>query len=215
MATRTDGHAALRAQLIDAAERTIAAEGLTALKARNIAREVGCATGMIYNLFAHMDELVLHVGSRTLTMLDAALTAARQPDAETSSEEAVAELVQLARAYLAFAATHTIRWRALFEHRMTHGRPLPDWFIERQRLLFAQLERPLAALLPEFPPSARRVFARTLFSAVHGIVALGLEERLVSLPLSDLNGQLATIVRAIARGRAELHAVASVWAPAK
>jgi AcrR family transcriptional regulator len=208
MATRTDVHAALRAQLIDAAERVIVVEGLAALKARDIAREVGCATGMIYNLFAHMDELVLKVGSRTLAMLDAALAAARLPDGQKSSEDAVAELVRLACAYLEFAATHTIRWRALFEHRMTHGRSLPDWFVERQRLLFGQLERPLAALLPEFTPSARRVFARTLFSAVHGIVALSLEERLVSLPLPEMGRQLAATVRAIAQGRAELHPVA-------
>ncbi|HVH82199.1 MAG TPA: TetR/AcrR family transcriptional regulator [Stellaceae bacterium] len=208
MATITDRHAALRTQLIDAAERIIVAEGLAALKARDVAREAGCATGMIYNLFEHMDELVLCVGSRTLAMLDAALAQARRPDDEASSEGAVAELVRLARAYLEFAATHTIRWRALFEHRMTHGRPLPDWFIERQRLLFAQLERPLAALLPEFTPSACRVFARTLFSAVHGIVALGLEEKLASLAMPGLLDQLAATVCAIARGRAELHAIA-------
>jgi AcrR family transcriptional regulator len=207
MATRTDRHAALRTRLIDAAERIIAAEGLAALKARDIAREAGCAIGMIYNLFDHMDELVLCVGSRTLTMLDAALAARSWPDGEASSEEAVTELVRLACAYLEFAATHTIRWRALFEHRMTHGRPLPDWFVEGQRQLFAQLERPLAALLPEFATNARRVFARTLFSAVHGIVALGLEERLVSLPMPDLCRQLVATVRAIAQGRSELHAV--------
>ena len=208
MATRIDRHAALRERLINAAERIIAAEGLAALKARDIAHEAGCAIGMIYNLFAHMDELVLCVGARTLAMLDAALTKAHGPRGEDSGEEAVAELVRLAGAYLEFAATHTIRWRALFEHRMTHGRALPDWFIERQHLLFAQLEQPLATLLPEFTPSARRIFARTLFSAVHGIVALGLEEKLVTLPMPDLRGQLAATVRALAQGRAELHLVA-------
>jgi AcrR family transcriptional regulator len=208
MATRTDRHAVLRTQLIDAAERIIAAEGLAALKARDIARESGCATGMIYNLFAHMDELVLCVSSRTLAMLDTALTEVHCPNGDASAEEAVTQLVRLACTYLDFAATHTIRWRALFEHRMTHGHSLPDWFIERQHLLFAQLEGPLAALLPEFTESARRIFARSLFSAVHGIVVLGLEERVVSLPMPGLRGQLTAIVRAIARGRTELQSVA-------
>jgi len=208
MATRMDRHAALRERLIDAAERIIAAEGLAALKARDIAHEAGCAIGMIYKLFAHMDELVLCVGVRTLAMLDVALTKAHSREGGESGEEAVAELVRLAGAYLEFAARHTIRWRALFEHRMTHSHALPEWFIERQHLLFAQLEQPLSALLPEFTPSARRVFARTLFSAVHGIVALGLEEKLVTLPLPNLSDQLAVTVRAIARGRAELNSVA-------
>lgn len=206
MATRTERHSALRKRLIDAAERVIATEGLAALNARDIAREAGCATGMIYNLFAHMDELILCVGLRTLTMLDAEVAAS--PVGELSRENAVAELVRLASAYLEFAATHTIRWQALFEHRMIHGHSLPDWFIEGQRLLFGQLERPLAALLPEFTTSARRVFARTLFSAVHGIVALGLEEKLGPLPMRDLRSQLAATVRAIAQGRSALRSVA-------
>jgi len=211
--TRGDQHVALRTRLIDAAERTIADKGLTALKARDLAREAGCALGTIYNVFEHLDELVLCVGSRTLAMLETALGAARSPARHHSAEEAVADLVRLALAYLDFAATHTVRWRALFEHRMSEARPLPEWFVEQQHALFAQAERPLAALLPELDRGARRTLARTLFSAVHGIVALGLEEKLVSQPLPDLRNQLAVTVRAIATGRAELRAVDSAGRP--
>jgi len=204
---QTDRHTALREQLIDAAERTIAEKGLAALKARELAREIGCAVGTIYNVFEHLDELVLCVGSRTLAMLEAALRAVRSPSRHGSAEEAVADMVRLALAYLGFAAKHTVRWRALFEHRMSEARPLPEWFVEQQHRLFAQLERPLEALLPELDRDARRTLARTVFSAVHGIVALGLEEKLVSLPLPDLAGQLAATVRAIATGRDELRAI--------
>jgi AcrR family transcriptional regulator len=206
---QTDRHTALREQLIDAAERTIAEKGLAALRARDLAQEVGCAVGTIYNVFEHLDELVLCVGSRTLAMLDTALAAVRSSHSRGSGERAVDDLVGLARAYLEFAATHTVRWRALFEHRMSEGRPLPGWFVEQQLGLFAQVERPLAALLPEFDEDVRRILARTVFSAVHGIVALGLEEKLVSLPLPDLGTQLVATVRAIARGRDELRVVDS------
>ena len=203
----TERHAVLREQLIDAAERTIAGKGLTALKARDLAQEAGCAVGTIYNVFDHLDELVVCVGSRTLAMLDAALQAVRSPVCHGSEEEAVDDMVSLALAYLEFTATHTVRWRALFEHRMSENRPLPEWFVEQQHRLFAQVERPLAALLPELDPEARRVLARTVFSAVHGIVALGLEEKLVSLSLPDLGSRLAATVRAIATGRNELRAI--------
>jgi len=209
-----DHHAALRTKLIDAAERTIAEKGLAALKARDLAREAGCAVGTIYNVFEHLDELVLCVGSRTLAMLETALGAVRSPDRHGSAEEAATELVQLALAYLDFAAAHTVRWRALFEHRMSEARRLPEWFVEQQHALFAQAERPLAALLPELDQDARRTLARTLFSAVHGIVALGLEEKLASLPLPELRNQLAATVCAIATGRAELRAVDSRRRPA-
>jgi AcrR family transcriptional regulator len=207
MATQTDRYGELRTRLTDAAERTIAEKGLAALRARDLAREAGCAVGTIYNVFEHLDELVLCVGSRTLVMLDAALGAVRSANPCRSTDEAVADLVTLALAYLEFAAAHTVRWRALFEHRMSEARPLPEWFVEQQHALFAQVERPLAALLPELERDARHVLARTLFSAVHGIVALGLEEKLVSLPLLDLRTQLAATVRAIATGREELRAI--------
>jgi AcrR family transcriptional regulator len=207
MAKQADRHAALRTRLIDAAECTIAANGLAALKARELAREAGCAVGTIYNIFEHLDELILCVGSRTLVMLDAALGAVGSASPIGSTEAAVDDLVRLAHAYLEFAATHAIRWRALFEHRMSEARPLPQWFVDQQHALFAQVERPLVTLLPDLDPDARRILARTLFSAVHGIVALGLEEKLVSLPLPDLRSQLAATVRAIATGRADLRSI--------
>jgi len=203
----TDRHAALREQLIDAAERTIAEKGLAALKARDLAQEVGCAVGTIYNVFEHLDELVLCVGLRTLAMLEAALGAVPPLGGHHSTEKAADDLVRLALAYLEFAAKHTVRWRALFEHRMSEARPLPEWFVEQQHRLFAQVERRLAALLPELDRDARWILARTVFSAVHGIVVLGLEEKLVSLPLPDLGRQLAATVCAIAAGRGELRAI--------
>jgi hypothetical protein len=39
------------------------------------------------------------------------------------------------------------------------------------------VERPLQTLLPEVDEDARQMLACTLFSAVRGVVALGLEER--------------------------------------
>ena len=213
MANQADRYAALRTRLINAAERTIAERGLAALKARDLAAEAGCAIGTIYNVFKHLDALVLAVGSRTLAMLDAALEAARSRGPYSSAEEAIADLVRLALAYLNFAARHQVRWRALFEHRISGAHSLPDGYVEQQRVLFAQVEGPLAMLLPGLDDEQRRVLARTLFCAVHGVVALGLEEKLVSLPLSDLRRQVVAIVRAIARGRNELPDDASVSVP--
>jgi len=59
---------------------------------------------------------------------------------------------------------------AVSKHRMSEARPLPEWFVDQQQVLFLQVERPLLTLLPELDEAARRTLARTLFSAVHGIV---------------------------------------------
>src|ERR1700674_5492333 len=93
MAKQSYRYAELRTRLIDAAERTIAEKGLAALRARDLAQEAGCAVGTIYNVFEHLDGLILCVGSRTLVMLDAALGAVRSASPCNSTAEAIAELV--------------------------------------------------------------------------------------------------------------------------
>ena len=144
MPNQADRYEALRLRLIDAAERTISESGLAALKARDLARAAGCSVGTIYNVFEHLDELILCVGSRTLAMLDGALAGVQSTSRCRSAEAAVDDLVHLALAYLEFAVAHIVRWRALFEHRMSEDRPLPEWYVQQQHALFAQVERPFA-----------------------------------------------------------------------
>lgn len=190
-----------RADLIDAAERTIAEKGLAGLKARDLAREIGCALGAIYNLVQDMDELVLRVGSRTLARLDAALSTAA-PQAPSSPEEATDALVAVALAYSAFARTDLQLWRVLFEHRMAEGSPVPDWAVTEQLTLFRHILGPLGALVPHRSEAERILLSRTLFSAVHGVVAIGLEEKLVAVPRRELDRQIETLVRLVCSGLA-------------
>src|SRR5262249_32243661 len=107
--------------------------------------------------------------------------------------------VQLAQAYLAFAADNKLRWRALFDHRMPE-REVPDWYRRDQQRLFQHVEEPLRELQPEATPKRRALLARSLFSAVHGLVVLGLEEKLHAVPLPVLREQITFIVTALGRG---------------
>ena len=100
-----------------------------------------------------------------------------------------AELQRLARAYLGYARDEEPRWRALFEHRLPPEKPLPDWYARDRDRLFALAEAPLASLLPNEEPAARKLRARTLFSAVHGVVLLGLEEKLAPTSLGTLEAR--------------------------
>ena len=186
----------LRCELILAAERSIGAKGMAGLKTRELARDIGCANGAVYNLVEDMDELILLVGSRTLARLDASLTAA-ESDGPASPTET---LVRIAVTYCDFAAANLELWRALFEHRMTPGKPIPDWAIDEQMALFAHIYRPLAALFPKRTAVELGVTARSLFSAVHGMVTLGLEQKLIAVPVGALRAEIALIVRAMVRG---------------
>ena len=59
MSKALERRAKLREDLILAAEKSISAGGLAALKTRELAREIGCANGAVYNLVADVDELIL------------------------------------------------------------------------------------------------------------------------------------------------------------
>lgn len=185
-----------RESLILAAERSINSSGLAGLKTRELAREIGCANGAVYNLVADMDELILRVGSRTLARLDAALTAAESSGPASPTET----LVRIAVAYCDFAAENTGLWRALFEHRMAPDKPIPEWAIDEQMALFRHIYQPLAALFPKRTAMELGVTARSLFSAVHGMVTLGLEQKLIAVPIDALRAEIALIVRAVVRG---------------
>ena len=181
-----------------AAERAIASEGLAGLKAREIAREAGCALGAIYTIFPDLDALVLTANARTLAAIDAELSAALVADPAKSADPA-AQLADLAAAYLDYATRNRRRWDALFAHRMAEGREVPEWYRARQTELFRHLETPLAALCPGLSAAERAVLARSLFSAVHGVVSLGLDQKLSPMPPQVLREQTRSLAAILAK----------------
>jgi AcrR family transcriptional regulator len=190
----------LREALTEAAARAIAKDGLSGLKARALADEAGCAVGAIYNVVADLDELVLLANARTLAALEKALGAAASPG--QGPDWAIEQLVKLALAYLEFAASHRKQWQALFEHRLASGKIPPEWYQRELERLFEYVERPVEELQPDTTRMRRALLARSLFSAVHGLVALGLEEKLQFIPLPSLREQVTTIVTALGFGLA-------------
>src|SRR5260370_18641912 len=169
----------LRDALILVAGRRIGAGGLAGLKTRDLARDVGCANGVVYNVVEDRDGLILRGGSRILERLDAALIEAESEGPASASET----LVRIALAYCDFAADNLQLWRALFEHRMAPGKPIPDWAIDQQMELFRHIYRPLAVLFPTRSAAELSVTARSLFSAVHGVVARGLGQQRIGGPV--------------------------------
>ncbi|MBS1183765.1 MAG: transcriptional regulator [Proteobacteria bacterium] len=197
---RPERRQAQLAALIDAAERRIAEGGAQSLRARDLAADLGIALGGLYNLVTDLDELALRVSSRTLGRLGAALTAASSALPLTTRDDAVERLVTIAHAYLHFAKGNLLLWRTLFELRLAEGTALPAWAADDQLRLFRHVAEPLALLVPDMDEPRQTLAARTLFAAVHGIVTLGLEERLVAVPLTALEAQIEWLVRATCRG---------------
>ena len=191
----------LRDALIHAAERTIEKEGLRGMKARELAYKVGCAVGAIYNVFTDLDDLIFAVNALTLEQLEKTLTVAGDKGGDPQVG-AIRTLTHLGLAYTDYAAANRRRWRALFDHRLAEDKEVPTWYQAQLARLFVYIEEPLRSLAPEMQPLERMQLARSLFSAVHGIVLIGLEEKLQSVPLSVLREQVTTMIEAVARGLA-------------
>lgn len=183
--------------ILDVAERQVSAGGLKSMTIRTIADEIGGASSSMYYHFKDLDELVLRVNSRTISVLDGRLARAAT-DAEGMGVAILFE--KLALAYLHFAIEHPMQFAALFEHRMTGDAPIPEWHLAEHYALFRHVERPLGSLGLAMSDDERRVLARTIYSAVHGIVHLAMQGRLIALPVPVIEQQLRVITHVLADG---------------
>jgi hypothetical protein len=76
---------------------------------------------------------------------------------------------------------------------------LPDWAAQDQLRLFRHIAEPLRVIFPDLDTIALTVRARTLFAAVHGIISIGLEERLIAVPIQKLADEIEWLTRAACR----------------
>jgi len=173
--------------MIEIARGLIAANGLRSLKVRDVAEAADCSIGSVYNEFGDFDGLILTVNRETVQALTARLVA-------VPAEDPVRQLHGLAESYLTFAADHANLLRSLFEHRMEGDRPFPEDILKMVMRAFALMHEPMVRLLPDRDPEEVALLARMMFSAVHGIISLGLEERMVAVPPERLRQQLAQFV---------------------
>lgn len=185
--------AALRENLIEIAERTISQNGLTALRARDLASEAGCAVGAIYNVFGDLTDLVLAVNARTFHRLGADVAEALADAPQDPAEQ----LVVMAQAYHQFAAQNHLSWRALFDVERAPGEAAPDWYLAEMGQLFAYISDPLAVIFPARDSKDLALLTRALFSSVHGIVLLGLDEASAGVPSDDIDRMIALVLRQI------------------
>jgi len=157
------------------------------LKVRDIAEAADCSIGSVYNEFGDFDGVILTVNRETVQALTARLVAVPKDDP-------VRQLHGLAATYLAFATEHANLLRSLFEHRMEEDRPFPEDILTMVMEAFSLMHEPLVRLMPDRDPADVAMVSRMMFSAVHGIISLGLEERMVAVPPESLRQQVAHFI---------------------
>ena len=183
---------ALRETLIDLAEQEIEQNGIGAIKARPLAQAAGCSVGAIYNVFDDLEDIIIAVNGRTFRKLGQFVAAALEGQDSVPPTE---RLVVMSYAYLDYAAEHPRLWRALFDLQMSTDMDVPQWYLEELARLFSYIDGPVQECFPEMDAHEVGLMTRALFSSVHGIVLLGLENRISGVPRDQIRNMIALILR--------------------
>jgi len=103
--------AELRRLALDAARQIIQKQGFAALSTRAVAREIGYASGTLYQHFENFDDLVEQVNRETIDAFRA-----RCERVELTDDPAE-NLTRLAAIYAAFTSENANLWAAVFDHQ--------------------------------------------------------------------------------------------------
>tara|TARA_Y100001956_G_C4126800_1_gene190583 strand:+ start:1469 stop:2059 length:591 start_codon:yes stop_codon:yes gene_type:complete len=141
------------------------------LSLRKIANMIGYVPSTLVNVFGNYNLLLLHVVAKTLDELseEAKLVVGESQDHK-------AALYQLAYCYHDFAQKHPHRWQLIFEHNM-NGETLPEWQAQRIDSMTGMLEHLLRVLAPERSEDEVLKASRVLWSGVHGITLLSVDDK--------------------------------------
>ncbi|MCG7489387.1 WHG domain-containing protein [Vibrio sp. Of14-4] len=141
------------------------------LSLRKVANMIGYVPSTLVNVFGSYNLLLLHAVAQTLDELanEAKSVVEQSPDTKTA-------LYQLAYCYHDFAKKHPHRWQLIFEHNM-NGEVLPEWQAERIANMTGMLEQLLSHLAPQRTKQEVLQASRVLWSGVHGITLLSVDDK--------------------------------------
>ena len=185
--------AELRTRLVDAAEAAIVADGIAAVKARDLAKQANCAVGAIYNVFADMTQLVMAVNGRTFPG-----GLGRRSRPSWRIEPMPCPQINWCPSPLPICTSpRTIRTRGAHYSKL-RCRPISRSHIGYQEQLaglFGLIRLPLSRLRPDLADEELSLLTRALFSSVHGIVSLGLEKRISGVPVPEMEKMISMIIK--------------------
>jgi AcrR family transcriptional regulator len=181
----------LRAELVAAAERLLAATGdEEAVSIRAIADAVGVTPAAIYLHFPDKDALILEVCTARFTELARAME-----QASAGIADPLVALVALGQAYIRFGIENPEQYRILFMRRNATRKLDPDEL--RESVAFEQVVRAVERCVQEGVLEARGdviEIALELWSVTHGVTSLIIGMPSFPWPKGFADGVLTTYV---------------------
>ncbi len=165
MARRADhSREQLKALAIKTTQEFITEHGVAALSARKITGKMGYTIGTLYQVFADVDDLLLHVNAETLDGLRAHIETQRA----ASPQQGALRLRQLASLYVEYTNQHPQLWQALLHYRWAEDKQPPVWYQEKVSGLLGIVEK----VLQEQVTTDVSRHARILWAGLQGISTL-------------------------------------------
>jgi len=185
MARRSDhSREELKELALKSAEELLKEKPASELSTRQIATKMGYTVGTLYQIFKNLPDLLLHVNARSLAILYQDCQ-----KLELSAQDAEANILAYANVYLQFARTHPGLWELIFDSsvlsdnllsdnllsgKVLNGNELPDWYLSQVDALFFLIEIQLKDIKPDSSEFDITKSSRVLWSGVHGICTLSI-----------------------------------------
>lgn len=196
MARRSDH---TREQLTELAlrstEELLNSKPASELSTRQIATKMGYTVGTLYQIFKNLPDLLLHVNARTLKRLyDDCLKL------DIDKHKAEDNILAYANLYLDFAHNHLGLWTLIFDANILGEDDLPDWYLSQVNALFALVEAQLSQIRPECSEQDITRTSRVLWSSVHGICTLSINNNLFVKSACNSNELIASLISNYLKG---------------
>jgi AcrR family transcriptional regulator len=174
MARRSDhSREELKELALKSAEELLNEKSASELSTRQIATKMGYTVGTLYQIFDNLPDLLLHVNARTLGNLYQECL-----KLDLSQKDAQSNILAYATLYLQFAHTHPGLWELIFDSNILNDKDLPDWYLTQANALFSLIEIQLKELNPKQSELEITKTSRVLWSSVHGICTLSINNNL-------------------------------------
>ncbi|HGH6024989.1 TPA: TetR/AcrR family transcriptional regulator [Vibrio mimicus] len=158
------------------------------LSLRKVATMIGYVPSTLVNVFGNYNLLLLHVVAQTLDEL-----AQEAQQAVKSTPYPKDALYQLAYCYHNFAKRNPYRWQLIFEHNM-NGEALPEWQAQRIDNMTSMLEGLLKVIAPLRSEQEVLQASRVLWSGVHGITVLSVDDKFFATEPIDGNALIENLL---------------------
>lgn len=185
----------IKAMTLSAADAIVRVQGVSGLKMREIAMDIGYTVGSIYMVFVNMDDLIMQLKGRVLQELELQLKQATE-----GIEEAETAIVELAKAYMQFAYRRYKRWSMVFEHRLPDDQELPDWYQALIDANFHHVEQLFKQLNPDCPETEVNRAASAFWGGIHGVCILSLTGVMDTVGAHDVEKNVVMLAENFIRG---------------